>query len=87
MPFVLAVQHTSAADLRLRPLGHWDRSPDNPVRSECLYRLSYPGPRLGRKDIIFFAAASAHVTFTAVSRHVVMIVCYGNINTMRAVLD
>ena len=24
------------------------RSPDRPVRSESLYRLSYPGPKLGR---------------------------------------
>ena len=37
----------SAARLRLRPLGHWDRrirSPERPARSESLYRLSYRGP-------------------------------------------
>ena len=36
----------SAADPRLRPLGHWDRQirfPNLPTRSESLYRLSYRG--------------------------------------------
>ena len=38
----------SAADPRLRPLGHRDRqilSPDRPVRSQLLYLQSYPGPQ------------------------------------------
>ena len=41
----------SAADPRLRPLGHWDRRirfPGRPARSESQYRLSYRGRPAGK---------------------------------------
>ena len=43
----------SAADHRLRPLGHWARTPDHPARSESLYRLRYPAAIFTHVDLKF----------------------------------